>query len=193
MNPVETYDYWSNRYRSNEIQWDCGDITFPIRHYVDQLKDKNIKILIPGCGNAYEAEYLWKIGFHNVYLLDFATEPLNNFSKRNPDFPSANLIKADYFQHTGSYDLIIEQTMFCAISPIMREDYAVKSASLLAENGKLVGVLFNRKFEGGPPFGGNQKEYVQLFSRYFREILIEPCYNSIKPRMGSEVFIKLIK
>lgn len=193
MNPIETYDYWSNRYKKNEIQWDCGDITLPIRHYVDQLKDKNIKILIPGCGNAYEAEYLWKIGFHNVNILDFAPEPLINFSKRNTDFPSANLIHADYFLHRGRYDLIIEQTMFCAINPIMREDYAAKSASLLAENGKLVGVLFNREFEGGPPFGGNQKEYTQLFSRYFREILIEPCYNSIKPRMGSEVFIKLIK
>jgi hypothetical protein len=32
----------------------------PIKNYIDTLKDKDIAILIPGCGNTYEAAYLLK-------------------------------------------------------------------------------------------------------------------------------------
>lgn len=62
---------------------------------------------------------------------------------------------------------------------------------LLRPNGKLVGVLFNRDFEGGPPFGGNVAEYQQIFQKHFNSISMEACYNSIEPRKNSEVFIKV--
>ena len=62
---------------------------------------------------------------------------------------------------------------------------------LLAPEGKLVGVLFNREFQGGPPFGGNKKEYRFYFEGIFENIKIEPCYNSIKPRLNSEYFVTL--
>jgi hypothetical protein len=63
----------------------------------------------------------------------------------------------------------------------------------LKANGKLIGILFNRDFNGGPPFGGDLTEYTTLFSGSFREINIDVCYNSIKPRMGTELFIRLVK
>jgi SAM-dependent methyltransferase len=193
MNPVEFADYWRNRYQKNEIGWDCGEITTPLKEYIDQLTDKSTCILIPGCGNAYEAEYLWLNGFHNTYVLDFAPEALDLFSRRVPDFPKENLITDDFFNHQAQYDLIIEQTMFCAINPNQRIKYAQKTSELLHDKGKLVGVLFNRNFEGGPPFGGSTEEYNAIFSPYFSEISIEPCFNSIKPRSGTEVFIKMIQ
>ncbi len=79
MNVVESVDYWSGRYVQNQTGWDCGQITTPLKEYIDQLKDKNSKILIPGCGNAYEGDYMWKQGFKNVYILDFAPEAIANF------------------------------------------------------------------------------------------------------------------
>jgi hypothetical protein len=36
--------------------WDLGWY-LPIKNYIDTLKDKDIAILIPGCGNTYEAAY----------------------------------------------------------------------------------------------------------------------------------------
>jgi thiopurine S-methyltransferase len=193
MNPVEKSSYWSSRYQKNEIGWDCGGITTPIKEYIDQLSKKDIQILIPGCGNAYEAEYLWFNGFKNTFVLDFAPEALALFAERVPDFPKDQLIIEDFFQHEKRYDLILEQTMFCAINPNQRLEYAKKTSDLLKENGKLVGVLFNRTFDGGPPFGGSKDEYLAIFSPYFSKIEINSCYNSIKPRVGSEVFIKMIK
>lgn len=186
-------EYWSNRYKRDEIGWDLGVISQPIKEYIDKLTDKNISILIPGCGNGYEGSYLFNLGFTNIVLLDFAKEPLENFKIKNPDFPVSQLIQGDFFEHQGKYDLIIEQTLFCAIDPSLRLKYAEKISQLLKPGGKLVGVLFNRNFESGPPFGGNKEEYLEYFSKYFSNIYMENCYNSIIPRKDSEIFIKIVK
>ena len=46
-----------------QLGWDLGEVSPPIKSYIDTLEDKNIRILIPGCGNTYEAEYLLEQGF----------------------------------------------------------------------------------------------------------------------------------
>jgi hypothetical protein len=82
---------------------------------------------------------------------------------------------------------------FCALDPAFREKYADKMHDLLNVDGKLSGVLFNRDFEGGPPFGGNKAEYSSLFSGKFEIKCLEDCHNSISSRAGSEVFFVLEK
>ena len=186
-------EYWTHRYQNNEISWDVGAPSTPLKEYIDQLKNKNIKILIPGCGNAYEAQYLFENGFRNVYVIDLSPIPLHNLKYRVPNFPKNQLLEGDFFDVTNQFDLILEQTMFCAIEPIFRMEYARKTSELLVENGKLVGVIFNRDFEGGPPFGGTKEEYLNYFSIHFRRVEITECYNSIKPRMGTELFLKCEK
>ena len=62
---------------------------------------------------------------------------------------------------------------------------------LLKPKGKLVGLLFNKDFQNGPPFGGNKTEYLTYFSPYFNSIYMENAYNSIKPRQDSEFFIMI--
>lgn len=186
--------YWNNRYKENNFGWDTGSITTPLKNYFDQFTDNNCKILVPGAGNSYEAEYLFNKGFKNIVVLDFAEEPLKNIKQRCPDFPSENLIQNDFFNHSGQYDLIIEQTFFCAIDPELRNKYAQHMAQLLKPKGKLAGVLFNTVFEKeGPPFGGTKDEYLNYFKPYFEFKVFEPCYNSIQPREGRELFINLIK
>jgi thiopurine S-methyltransferase len=181
--------YWTNRYLTKKTGWDLGNISSPLKNYIDTIENKKLKILIPGAGNAYEAEYLFSKGFLNTFVLDFSDFPIKDFKKRNPDFPAKNLITEDFFEHIGSYDLIIEQTFFCAIEPILREKYVEKMSQLLAPNGKLVGLLFNSTFNSeGPPFGGNKEEYEKLFSKKFKIEKMELCKNSVKPRLGNELF-----
>lgn len=186
-------DYWNNRYKESTDFWDLKEISPPFKAYIDQLLDKNLRILIPGCGYGYEGKYLFDKGFKNVFLLDFAEEPLLNFRKENPEFPVENLIKDDFFTHTGKYDLILEQTLFCAIDPKLRRDYSKKTSELLDLKGKLVGLLFNREFDLEPPYGGNKEEYLTYFTPFFSTVEMENCYNSILPRMGSELFVKMVK
>lgn len=193
MNDFLSPEFWSKRYQENQTGWDLKQVSPPIKEYVDQLTNKELQLLIPGCGLGYEGEYLFKKGFMNVHLLDFSEEPILEFQKRNPTFPATQLHTGDFFAHEGSYDLILEQTLFCAIDPMLRAKYAQHASSHLKPGGKLVGVLFNRDFEGGPPFGGNTAEYFNYFKKYFSEIAIEPCHNSIEPRKGTEVFVKFVK
>ncbi|MBC5992084.1 methyltransferase [Pontibacter cellulosilyticus] len=184
--------YWQERYTQNNTGWDTGSITPPLKNYFDQLQNKAIRILIPGCGNAYEAEYLFRNGFENVYLVDVAPAPLRNFAQRVPEFPEEQLLHQDFFELEGKYDLIVEQTFFCALDPALRAAYTEKMASLLAPGGKLVGLLFDTTFQKpGPPFGGNREEYRTYFELYFNFILFETAYNSIPPRQGNELFIIL--
>ncbi|HLW32726.1 MAG TPA: methyltransferase domain-containing protein [Aequorivita sp.] len=192
LNLDETF--WSERYSSGQIGWDIGYISTPLKEYIDQLTDKNLKILIPGGGNSYEAEYLFNKGFTNVSVIDISSIPLENLAKRVPSFPQENLLHQDFFQLEETYDLILEQTFFCAQDPKLRKKYVLKMHELLKPKGKLVGVLFNIPLnDDKPPFGGNENEYRDLFKSKFEIDIMETAYNSIPQRAGNELFINLVK
>ncbi len=182
--------YWTDKYKANQIGWDMGSVSPPLKAYADQLDDKGISILIPGAGNSYEAEYLHNQGFSNVDVLDISPAPLENLRSRVPEFPEEQLIQSDFFKWDKSYDLILEQTFFCALDPRLRDAYAKKMHELLNPKGKLVGLLFDFPLtESGPPFGGSYEEYLNTFEAWFKIQVLERCYNSIKPRSGRELFL----
>lgn len=185
--------YWEAQYKTNATGWDLGKVSPPIKEYIDTLDDKNIRILIPGCGNTYEAEYLLQRGFTNITVIDIAPTLVEKLREKFKNNPNVKIVLGDFFAHQGNYDLIIEQTFFCALPPEMRQEYVLKMHQLLSEKGKLVGLLFNKTFEGGPPFGGNHCEYVQLFDQHFEFLQMDLCQNSIKPRANSELFIEFQK
>jgi len=182
--------YWEHKYEEKQTGWNIGYISTPIKTYIDQLKNKDISILIPGAGNSFEAEYLYHKGFKNITVLDIAKQPLLNLKERVTDFPENHLIQVDFFEHKGSYDLILEQTFFCALDPSLRNEYAKKMNDLLNDNGKLVGLLFDFDLEvSGPPFGGSVSEYEKTFQKHFKIKTLNRSINSIKPRQGRELFI----
>lgn len=181
--------YWDNRYKDNKTGWNIGYASPPIKEYILQLKDKSSKILIPGAGNSFEAELLWDKGFDNVFVLDIAKQPLENLKNRVKDFPNEQLLHQDFFELNNKFDLIVEQTFFCALNIDLRKQYVEKMFQLLNPNGKLVGLLFDFPLtESGPPFGGSLVEYVDLFSKYFKIKTLERATNSIKERQGKELF-----
>jgi len=186
-------NFWDQLYQHKLTGWDLGKPSPALTDYIDSLPDKDIAILIPGCGNAYEAAYILEKGFTNLTLIDIAPSLVKNLLERFEKFigNELTLIAGDFFKHRGQYDLILEQTFFCALDPALRPAYAAHMRQLLKPGGKLAGLLFDRPFEGGPPFGGSAAEYRELFSPAYDIIKLEPCPNSVKPRMGSEVFIEL--
>ena len=185
--------YWETQYKTNATGWDLGEVSPPIKAYIDTLEDKNISVLIPGCGNTYEAEYLLQLGFTNVTVIDIAPTLVLNLQGKFKNYPNIKIVLGDFFEHKGQYDLVIEQTFFCALPPTMREKYVVEMHKILKDKGLLVGLLFNKTFEGGPPFGGSKAEYELLFNKHFDFLHIDICQNSIKPRANSELFIELQK
>lgn len=181
-------NYWEERYQNNDTGWDIGSVSTPLKEYIDQLTNKNSRILLPGAGNGYEFDYLISKGFTNVFVVDIAILPLNTIAKRNPAFTS-KLLHQDFFTLNEKYDLVLEQTFFCAIPPEMRADYATKMSEILNPKGKIAGLLFDFPLtEEGPPYGGSKEEYLSLFSEQFMIKTIKKAYNSIKPRQNKELF-----
>ena len=191
--------YWDDRYLRGQTGWDIHQVSPPLQAYFDQLPRKDLAILIPGCGNCYEAEYLLKNGFTDITLLDISPVLMDRLREKFPqaqtqtqagtNTSALRLVTADLFDHNGRYDLIVEQTFFCALNPEKRPDYVERTAALLKPGGRLAGLLFDRDFQDGPPYGGHKEDYQKLLEKRFRLKTLAPCYNSIKPRMGTELFL----
>jgi methyl halide transferase len=198
--------YWDQRYLEGNTGWDMGHVSPPLRDYFAQLPRKDLAILIPGCGNSYEAAWLLENGFNNITSLDISAVLMDRL--REKFGTSLQLIKDDFFAHDRQYDLMIEQTFFCALDPIRRPQYVEQAERLLRPGGKLAGLLFERNFvgasslapprsfpslslgnTGGPPFGGDRQEYRSLLEKKFKIRTLAPCYNSIPPRAGTELFL----
>lgn len=188
------HDFWNQRYAAGDTGWDIGAPSTPLKEYLDQLTNRAARVLIPGGGRAWEAEYAHRLGFRNVFVIDLTEAPLTDLLARCPDFPRECFIVGDFFTHAGKYDLILEQTFFCAIDPALRERYVAHMHRLLAPGGKLAGVLFNDALNADkPPFGGFRDDYLPLFRRWFPGVSLEACYNSIAPRAGRELWLKAVK
>jgi SAM-dependent methyltransferase len=185
-------EYWDNRYSEGNTGWDVGEATTPLKEYINQLTNKDTAILIPGGGSAYEAQYLAEKGFTDITVLDISEEVVDELKKRFANDAHVKVLQGDFFEHKGTYDLVLEQTFFCALNPVLRKNYYEQMHNILNARGKIAGVMFGVEFEKeGPPFGGNKQEYKVLMENYFRPKTLELCYNSIPQRAGNELFVIL--
>lgn len=192
MSDITSPEYWNQRYLKDNTPWDIGYASPPITEFFKGGITTDTRVLIPGAGNAHEAGWLWENGYTNVWVADIAEQPLRNLQAKYPSFPAAQLLHTDFFNLEDQFDLIVEQTFFCALPPDWRKKYVQQMKSLLKPGGQLVGLLFDFPLtEEGPPFGGSHQEYKDLFTDHFEIIKMERSFNSIKPRQDREIFINL--
>ncbi len=187
-------NYWEERYQTGNTAWDLGGPSPALCAYFQKIENKNLKILIPGAGKSHDLNWLHQHGFNDSAVIDISATALKEAKSKYPQIPKDCFIKGDFFAHQGTYDLIVEQTFFCALDPRLRQQYATKMYDLLKANGRLMGLLFDFPLSAeGPPFGGSMSEYRNYFSPLFEIKHLERAYNSIKPRAGKELFLELQK
>lgn len=191
--PSTLPSFWDNCYLENQTGWDLSAVSPPLKKYIDRLTNKDISVLIPGCGNAYEAGYLSNNGFNNVTIIDFSSVVTKRLREKFKGL-AVRIVNENFFEHEGKCDLILEQTFFCALHPSLRQDYVQKSFELLNEKGKIAGVFFNKKYiSEEPPYIAGDEEYHRLFKSRFEFLKFEECKDSIPPRLGREVFFEFQK
>tara|TARA_Y200000002_G_scaffold177351_1_gene146152 strand:- start:668 stop:1267 length:600 start_codon:yes stop_codon:yes gene_type:complete len=190
------YSFWNLRYQNNQTGWDLGQVSEPIKKWFENQENKKINVLIPGAGKGYEVKYGFENGFENIFYMDFSSRAGDLFKETCPEFPKGQILVGDFFSLKKPlfFDVIIEQTFFCAIDPLLRPNYVEKTNEILKENGEIIGLLFNREFDTkGPPFGGTEKEYKELFNSKFNFKKFENCLLSSLPRKDYEFWIEFIK
>jgi SAM-dependent methyltransferase len=196
---VSSAHFWEQCYQENNTGWDLGAPTPIFMNWCDNLELLS-KICIPGAGNGYDPLYFASKG-HDVTAIDFAESPISRLKKQSKD-KKINLtaLKNDIFNLEESlfdqFDYIVEYTCYCAIHPSMRMKYIEIMHRLLKKGGELVAILLpvNKDLsDGGPPFGIDLEETLELFSHKFSivESIKHPL--SIEPRSDNEQFVRFLK
>jgi methyl halide transferase len=185
--------FWENRWLTKDTGWDIGYASPPLVDFIDRIENKNASILIPGCGNGYEAEYILSKGCTNLTLIEIAKNAVDILKEKFKGNKNIKIIHGDFFELNQKFDFILEQTFFCALTPYLRPRYVWKMFDLLNPDGKLQGLLFNKQFEKNPPFGGSEIEYRNLFHATFEIEKMQVAEKSIVSRAGTELEISLIK
>jgi SAM-dependent methyltransferase len=90
-------NFWNQRWKNQQTGWDIGYASTPIVTFMEKYPNKDARILIPGCGNAYEAAYLLENGFMNLTLIDIAPIAIQNVKEKFKNNPQINIVHGDFF------------------------------------------------------------------------------------------------
>ena len=162
---------WQRHYEENDLGWDLGQVAPPFVKLWQEEKLPLGKVLVPGCGRGHEVVFLAENGF-DVTAIDFSSGAVtylkNALKKRNLE---GRILHQDFFSldesHEGVYDLVLEQTFFCAISPKQRRDYVLNVSRILKPGGILVGLFYHTDEQGGPPYNTTREDIEMHFSKKF--------------------------
>jgi cyclopropane fatty-acyl-phospholipid synthase-like methyltransferase len=189
---------WQRHYDEGDLGWDLGQVAPP---FIKLFESKTIlpgKTLIPGCGRGHEVIYLAENGFE-VTAVDYSPGAVNHLKstvqERNL---KCEVLHLDFFgidsSHNGVYDLLIEQTFFCAISPEQRSSYVSTVARALKKGGMLAGLFYHTgEEEGGPPFNTTREDIKKYFSDSFEIRQLSKAEDSAEQRKNKEWLAILIK
>ncbi|MBI3993057.1 MAG: methyltransferase domain-containing protein [Candidatus Lambdaproteobacteria bacterium] len=156
---TDTYkyiDFWNAKYAAGHTPWDLGQVSRPVQRLVERHFPPAGRVVIPGAGRGYEAIYLAQRGYQ-VTAIDYADEAVRHLREEaRRSGLSVDVQQRDMFEippdQRGAYDVLLEQTCFCAINPRDWPKYEWMAGQLLKHGGRLLGVFMEVPFDKGPPF-----------------------------------------
>lgn len=181
---------WQRHYDENDMGWDLGQVAPPFVRLWEEGKLPLGKVLVPGCGRGHEVLFLAGNGF-KVTGVDYSEGAVTYLKKSliEQDL-EGQILHQDFFSlddsHDAVYDLVIEQTFFCAISPRQRQSYVQHVARMLKPEGMLVGLFYHTDKEGGPPYNTTLEDIETHFSGDFKILKIEKSADSAEQRKNKE-------
>ena len=148
--------FWNGKYTDRHTPWDLGRVSEPVQRLVAGHFPSEGRVLIPGSGRGYEAVDLAERGYR-VTAVDFADEAVRFLRQlAGEKGVTLEILQEDLFSldgvRNGTFDVLLEQTCFCAIDPSLYGDYERMAHRLLAPGGRLLGVFMEVKDLEGPPY-----------------------------------------
>ena len=181
---------WEHHYATNDLGWDLGEVAPPFVHLWKERKISPCKAIIPGCGRGHEAIFLVERGFQ-ITAVDFTRGAVGLLEKA---LIKKNLLgevlHQDFFEldpyYNDKFDLMLENTFFCAINPSMRQKYVATAERILKSGALLVGLFYETGKEGGPPFNTSKRDIEEHFSELFAIEVLSKTPHSAEQRQGKE-------
>lgn len=185
-------DFWETRYRGNVTPWDQRGVPMRLIAYVEDISESASlasapRVLIPGCGAAYEAKFLHEQGWR-VRAIDFSAAAVEA-GRAILGEHAALIEQADFFEFVvdpPGFDVIYERAFLCALPPRIWPDYAQRMAALIRPGGVLAGFFFLEPTTKGPPFGIADTALQALLGEAFELIKDRPVTDSIAIFQGRE-------
>lgn len=167
---------WSERYETDNTKWDLGTTPQRLLDFMSSQPSKR-RILIPGCGRGYEIEALSKLG-HHVCAIDYS-EGAIRAAKNQVGALADSIICADFFDYDfrlASFDICYERTFLCALPEALRLEYGKRIASLLNENGLLIGIFhYGIPNDPDPPCPLTMENRKLILDTHFELLSDTPC------------------
>ncbi|WP_170252973.1 SAM-dependent methyltransferase [Vogesella mureinivorans] len=162
-------DFWETRYQKDVTPWDSAGLPAGfVEHASALLASGHVRrVLIPGCGSAYELQQLAGQGC-DALAFDFSPAAVARARAACPALTS-RIIEADFFGDAiaGAWDWVYERAFLCALPPALADRYAQRMAELIPAGGVLAGYFFLRDQAKGPPFGTSLFNLQQSLGPYF--------------------------
>lgn len=181
----ETPEFWDKRFSARTMAWDAGGVPADLMSFAATISGAP-RVLIPGCGSAWDARWLMERGWR-VTALDFSAEAVALAREVLGDH-GACLKQADFFHFDAGegFDVLYERAFKCALPRKMWPDYAARCAALLPPGGLLAGFFFFREEPKGPPFGTSPEALAQLLRPFFDCLEDRPAAESVPVFSGNE-------
>jgi SAM-dependent methyltransferase len=166
-------DFWQERFAAGFTPWDAGGVPPPFTRWLRSLgRGRGRRVLVPGCGAAYEVAALDAAGFA-VTAIDYAAAAVARARVVLGDaLADRTLRQADFFEFDAApFDLVYERAFLAALPPRLAPRWAARLAQLLAPGGCLAGLFLVEATvpvpRRGPPFATTAAELHTLLGGAF--------------------------
>lgn len=150
-------EFWNERFAAGFTPWDQGGVPPVLQRVVESGALRGRRVLIPGCGSAYEAGWLDARGL-DVVAVDYSQAAIERARKVLPSPVAARVLRhADFFAFEADpFDWIYERAFLPALPPTAWRHWAERLPELLVPGGELAGLFFVDaelpQPHRGPPF-----------------------------------------
>lgn len=190
MSDVDRPEHWEDIYQRNDARWDKGRPSPPIERLLKEgLVPAGARVAVPGAGRGHEALLLARAGFETT-AVDFAPSAVTAMKEAAAKAGvSLRVLQEDVFSLAahGPFDAIVEHTIFCAIDPARRREYARVMRAALAPGGLFLGVFYAHPRPGGPPWSTTEAEVRELFGERFTIERLRIAPDGFPERAGNEL------
>ena len=164
-----TPGFWDVRYRGKRTPWDPAGTPPDLERYLAR-EGGGGRVLIPGCGSAYEVSAFSARGYE-VAAIDFSAAAVERAQEMLGELQSA-VVLGDFFSYEfggAPFDVVYERAFLASLPRNLWPHYARRLRKLLRPGGRLVGFFVYGDQEGGPPYCLKSGQLAELLGEEFKK------------------------